>query len=105
MPKKTPTSVLSKSAFTRPQASAASLTPQPSSDPAGPEPSSPIRNVEGSGSSGGKNKENGLLGPGSCSVGAEANRGVVEVAGVGFGSPARKVCDVTLCLLHDGVVS
>jgi len=88
VPKKTPTSALSKSAFTRPQLPTA-LTPQPSSDPAAPEPSSPIRKVEES--SAGKNKENGLLSPGMSSD-AEANRGLPEVAGVAFSSPSRKVC-------------
>jgi DNA mismatch repair protein MSH6 len=87
--KKTPTSALSKSAFTRPQRPAA-LTPQPSSDAAGPpEQSSPVPKAEEQ--SEGRNKENGVLPSPGSSEDANANRGVSEVAGVAFSSPSRKV--------------
>lgn len=81
--KKTPVSKLSKTAFTR---QPASITPVPSSD--APVPSSPIK--EEPESIVGRNKENGL----SSSVNEgdpEVDHISLEVAGVAFSSPSRKV--------------
>ncbi|CAO2657216.1 Nn.00g033420.m01.CDS01 [Neocucurbitaria sp. VM-36] len=80
--KKTPTSTLTKRAFTKPPAS---ITPVPSSD--APEFSSPIKQEHDS--TVGRNKENGLLSP-VTPLDAEANRVSSEVAGVAFSSPSRK---------------
>jgi DNA mismatch repair protein MSH6 len=82
--KTTPQTSFSKKAFTK------ALSPQPSSDPA--LPSSPIKQEQNTSS--GKNKENGLHSPVEY-PGVEADRALLEVAGVAVSSPARKVLGST----------
>lgn len=82
-----PASTPLKTSFTKIETS---VTPQPSSDPV-VEQSSPIKKERES--SYGKNKENGLSSLGG-NPSSQADRDLVEVAGVVLNSPSRKVCSI-----------